>query len=118
MATKKRVAIGPGSPEAPAIDVFLPASGSLPAPEILASYAAIDPGYPTFLREVFTQELKRNYTYQIVAVTAGCIFGAVLVGGACYTAAIGHPAIAAAPVGANCVSVLTKLLTKGATRRG
>ena len=102
MATKKRVAIGPGSPEAPAIDVFLPASGSLPAPEILASYAAIDPGYPTFLREVFTQELKRNYTYQIVAVTAG----AVLVGGACYTAAIGHPAIAAAPVGANCSASL------------
>ena len=102
MATKKRVAIGPGSPEAPAIDVFLPASGSLPAPEILASYAAIDPGYPTFLREVFTQELKRNYTYQIVAVTAG----AVLVGGACYTAAIGHPAIAAALVGANCSASL------------
>ncbi len=116
MSTRKHAEVeaGPGPPS----DVFLPASGSLPTPEVLAAYAEIDPEYPAFLREVFAQELKRNYTYQIVAVVAGCVFGTVLVGGACYTAATGHPAIAATLVGANCISVLTKLLSKAATRRG
>lgn len=100
------------------ISSFIPASGALPTPDVLAAYAAIDPEYPAFLRSIFDLELRRNFTYQIVVVIASCVFGCVLVGGACYMGTTGHPGLAATLVGANCIGVLTKLLTRAATRRG
>jgi uncharacterized membrane protein len=61
-------------PEGESPLVFNPGAGKLPTPEALASYAAIDPGYPAFLKEVFATELKRNYNYQLIALIAGWTF--------------------------------------------
>jgi hypothetical protein len=92
--------------------VFNPATGQLPSPEALAAYAAIDPSYPAFLREAFKAELKRNYQYQLIALIAGWSFGTLLLSGSVLLA------YANTLIGANMIGLATRMLTKGATRRG
>jgi hypothetical protein len=64
--------------------VFNPGAGRLPPPEAMAAYAAIDPTYPQFLKEIFSAELKRNYQYQLIALLAGWSFGALLLRALCF----------------------------------
>jgi hypothetical protein len=97
--------------------LFNPGAGHLPVPEVMASYASIDPSYPAFLKEVFTAELRRNYQYQLVALVAGWSFGALLLTGAVFLVYTGHPQMAGAMIGANVVGLATRMLTKGATRQ-
>ena len=104
--------------EIPGSGNFNPATGQLPSPEAMAAYAAIDPTYPKFLQEVFNAELKRNYQYQLVALIAGWSFGTLLLSGSVLLAYANHPKMAATLMGANMIGLATRMLTKGATRRG
>lgn len=98
--------------------LFNPAAGRLPAPAAMAAYAAIDPSYPEFLKEIFTAELRRNYQYQLVALIAGWSFGTAVLCGSLFLAYTNHPRMALTLMGANFIGLATRILTKGATRRG
>jgi len=112
-----KVTLGSISISGPSPEIFNPAAGQLPSPEAMAAYAAIDPSYPKFLQETFSEELKRNYQYQLVALVAGWSFGALLVCGSIFLVYTGHPEMAASLMGVNFLGLATRMLTKSATRR-
>ncbi len=84
----------------------------------MAAYAVIDPTYPQFLKETFSSELERNYRYQLLALIAGWSFGVMVLCGSVFLAYADHPKMAGALIGANFLGLATRILTKGATRRG
>lgn len=92
--------------------VFIPSTGKLPPPEILALYASIDPEYPAFLRQTFTVELKRNFIYQMATWIAAIMFASLLVGSATFLTSTNHPKMASAVVGVNLLGIVGKLLAK------
>jgi len=96
--------------------VFIPSAGKLPPPEILAAYAEIDPDYPSFLRETFASELKRNFTYQMTTWIGAILFASLLVCSATFLAYTNHPKMATALIGINLIGVVAKLLAK--SKRG
>jgi hypothetical protein len=96
--------------------LFAPAKGQLPPPEILTLYAAIDPEYPAFLRQAFLVELRRNFIYQILAVSIAAAFASLMVAASTFLIYMGHPKMAGVMIGANALAFAGKLLAK--SRRG
>lgn len=92
--------------------VFIPSTGRLPPPEVLALYASIDPEYPAFLRKTLSVELKRNFIYQMATWIGAILFALVLVGSATFLTYTGHPKMASAVVGVNLLGIVGKLLAK------
>ncbi len=96
--------------------LFTPAKGQLPPPEVLALYAAIDPEYPAFLRQTFVVELRRNFIYQILAISIAAAFAALMVAASTFLIYTNHPKMAGAMIGANALAFAGKVLAK--SRRG
>jgi hypothetical protein len=82
----------------------------------MADYAAIDLSYPEFLKETFRAELRRNFIYQLLALSAGWLFGLVLVAGAVFLSYTNHPRMALVLGGANCLGLASRMLAKRAKR--
>ncbi len=79
-------------------------------------YAAIDPEYPTFLRQSFTAELKRNFIYQMTTWIVAVAFSAFLAGLAAIMAYTEHPKMAVTFISTNILGIAVKLL--GKSKRG
>jgi hypothetical protein len=109
-------AVPPPVPRKPASTAealqFNPKSGKLPAPEAMAMYAAIDPEFPAFLRETFTLEQKRNFTYQMTTLSLAIGFASLLAGLAAFMAYTEHPRMALAFLGTNVLGIAVKILAK------
>jgi len=95
---------------------FVPKAGKLPTPEVIASYAAIDPKFPQQIIGTFQLELKRNFRYQVFALVAGWTFALSLAVEAGVLTVQGHEKLALILIGANALGLATRMLTKAASR--
>jgi hypothetical protein len=102
-------------PGKPHLAQFIPREGTIPDPSYLSLYAVIDPQYPAWFRATCDRELRRNFIYEMVAVTSGVICVVAALASATFLAYTGHSKMALAVLGANFLGTIGKILAK-ATR--
>jgi hypothetical protein len=75
------------------------------SPEQLAKYAKVDPALPALVVEARNLELRRRFTYAIVALISGAVVVFCILGAFTYLVMNGHAAAAAGLLGAGVVGL-------------